>query len=546
MAIHQKACVRIQQGPAPNAFAAQQRFDAVRQRAWAHVQAFDEQQQQIPPPQQQQQQQPPPPPPLQQQQQQVQRAPSPAPAVPGRAPSPAAAANAPAPSRSSSKDSGTPSGGRPPPRAQPLQQAQPPQQPPPPQYAPAAAATPPQQRPQPRAPPPPPIAIPNDQSPESVPSYQPGSSDDIESSPDFIRTFHRPEQDEEGGDQYDEYEEGEDNYPPSHQASSYPPSHTSYPPSTYAPSESAWGAASEEGDLLEEVDDDESSSQWGGDRRAHSTGAYPDLDEMGSEEVLGEPKEMAPCEICGRSFAIDRLAKHAKICAKAEKQGKKRKVFGASAERLKNVERSMEEEAKLKAEKANKKAAWKAQHEQFQNALKSAAAAKNGEPPPADLHEVEDDRVPCPHCGRKFAAMAAERHIPHCLKTRAKPNPVGSTPKRPSGKQTPTHADAEYATDKASNGPSTPHPPSQQRSEKRPPMIEKQPSTKSDEGGKVARPTATKAGTPTKGGGGGTPVKKPPPGAASPTKGTAAKKAGGGSPAKRPVATPPKAAAKAH
>ena len=64
---------------------------------------------------------------------------------------------------------------------------------------------------------------------------------------------------------------------------------------------------------------------------------------------------------------------------------------------------------------------WLQQHEQFQNALKSAAALKNGEPPPADLPPVEDTRTPCPHCGRKFAAEVAERHIPSCAKTKSKP-----------------------------------------------------------------------------------------------------------------------------
>ena len=40
-------------------------------------------------------------------------------------------------------------------------------------------------------------------------------------------------------------------------------------------------------------------------------------------------------------------------------------------------------------------------------------------PPPTD--PSLDDRVPCPHCGRKFNATAAERHIPKCSSIRAKP-----------------------------------------------------------------------------------------------------------------------------
>lgn len=43
--------------------------------------------------------------------------------------------------------------------------------------------------------------------------------------------------------------------------------------------------------------------------------------------------------------------------------------------------------------------------------------------------KVDDGLVECPHCKRRFNEMSAQRHIPHCKNTKAKP----STLKRGSG-----------------------------------------------------------------------------------------------------------------
>ena len=52
------------------------------------------------------------------------------------------------------------------------------------------------------------------------------------------------------------------------------------------------------------------------------------------------------------------------------------------------------------------------------------AVAMGIDPPPMAAASAQaDDRVLCPHCGRKFADMAAQRHIPKCATQRARPAP---------------------------------------------------------------------------------------------------------------------------
>lgn len=65
---------------------------------------------------------------------------------------------------------------------------------------------------------------------------------------------------------------------------------------------------------------------------------------------------------------------------------------------------------------------WKAQSEQFRAAMRAAnggpevggKGGSNGYGGGAPAYEPHDDRVQCPHCGRKFAELACERHMPHC------------------------------------------------------------------------------------------------------------------------------------
>ena len=76
---------------------------------------------------------------------------------------------------------------------------------------------------------------------------------------------------------------------------------------------------------------------------------------------------------------------------------------------------------------AQKKAKWKQDSIAFREAMKAARdvtkAIASGAPlPPPVISAPDPSLIPCPHCGRRFNAKAAERHIPQCVNIRAKPS----------------------------------------------------------------------------------------------------------------------------
>eukprot|EP01006_Ploeotia_vitrea_P006259 TRINITY_DN12655_c0_g2_i1.p1 TRINITY_DN12655_c0_g2~~TRINITY_DN12655_c0_g2_i1.p1 ORF type:complete len:807 (-),score=107.85 TRINITY_DN12655_c0_g2_i1:150-2441(-) len=154
-----------------------------------------------------------------------------------------------------------------------------------------------------------------------------------------------------------------------------------------------------------------------------------------------EAMQLSACGNCGRKFAVERLAKHMKICTGI----KKRKVFDPAKMRTEGTEMAQFRGAAKAAKKEEKpKSKWQAKHQAFQDAIKSAkkmeahlkAGGKVSDLPPPPPSE-NPDYVQCPHCERRFNPTAAERHIPRCANTinkpKAPPKRAGQASPQPSG-----------------------------------------------------------------------------------------------------------------
>mmetsp|Transcript_41317 Transcript_41317/g.74703 ORF Transcript_41317/g.74703 Transcript_41317/m.74703 type:complete len:397 (-) Transcript_41317:83-1273(-) len=176
---------------------------------------------------------------------------------------------------------------------------------------------------------------------------------------------------------------------------------------------------------------------------------------VGVDEVGGSDQLLA-CPHCARTFNAKAHAKHVPLCVKVFE--KSRKTFKAVEQRMpkeaiqasRQAQRGQRTKGPTKAaatagpgsDKLNTK--WKQQSEAFRAAIKDARVVEqyrregkslSNLPQPRQTPAELDDRVPCPHCGRRFGQQQAERHIPHCAKAKVRPNPPPRAPQAAGSQQ---------------------------------------------------------------------------------------------------------------
>eukprot|EP00891_Asterochloris_glomerata_P001251 jgi/Astpho2/1251/Aster-x0992 len=165
------------------------------------------------------------------------------------------------------------------------------------------------------------------------------------------------------------------------------------------------------------------------------------------ESLAGTPgsSDLLQCATCGRTFNPRALEIHTRICNKVF--ASKRKAFNSAEARVGGTEAekfadpragnlrrgttAQQQPAAAATDRpiqGSKAAKWKQQSSQLRAAMQAAQPGQAGAVPfgtgaiGGPGPPVEDDRVPCPHCGRRFNEAAAARHIPQCQNIKAKPS----------------------------------------------------------------------------------------------------------------------------
>ncbi|KAI0981471.1 hypothetical protein GJ496_002887 [Pomphorhynchus laevis] len=131
--------------------------------------------------------------------------------------------------------------------------------------------------------------------------------------------------------------------------------------------------------------------------------------------------ERRECPCCKRYFAVERFAKHFKMC---ERQCfSTREIFESYKQRVVRLGNKYIHVDAVRPEICGKdhvnSSNWRKHHanfvKQIRETRKTFALVKAGKPlPPVVPGEIPDHYLKCPNCCRHFDPKAAERHFPFC------------------------------------------------------------------------------------------------------------------------------------
>lgn len=178
-----------------------------------------------------------------------------------------------------------------------------------------------------------------------------------------------------------------------------------------------------------------------------------------------------PCRICGRKFAADRIAKHQGICRKIKLKAEERGEFDVTESRTKEIREQLPQNYRGKTlklgkvargrkggftgsatrfggrgnggvlpkderAKEKKKNNWREQHANFIANVRNAKKITKFMDAGGDARDIDtqlnlaptpsqptSNMVDCPHCGRSFSELVAERHLPKCKNIINRPKP---------------------------------------------------------------------------------------------------------------------------
>lgn len=138
----------------------------------------------------------------------------------------------------------------------------------------------------------------------------------------------------------------------------------------------------------------------------------------------GDCDNRGQCRYCGRKFAMDRLPVHESICCRCSKP---RRPFNSQKQRISYNPKISARTSKstIPKRRPGEKPKYVIEHEELIQALRAARMAEQSSSTGRkklivpkyssnDRRGLNDGRLQCPYCGRKFGKEQAERHIRFC------------------------------------------------------------------------------------------------------------------------------------